>query len=395
MSSLHGIRVLELGSFITGPYAAMLLGDLGADVVKIETPSAADPFRSFEGEEMSSHFEAYNRNKRSLALDTRATEGRAILLRLVADADCIIFNQRPTAIVRHSLDYETLSRVNRRLVACYVTGFGADGPAAERPAFDNVGQALSGWSSRFRVPGGDARVAGPAVSDAVTGLFAALGIVAALAERGTHGPGRMVEVNMLAATMAFAMEPFAGWFHTGRPVPVYGRGAASQAYTVTCRDGRRLALHLSSPPKFWEQLCAAIERDDWIARYSNRADRVADYELIADELSVAFSKKTRDEWIARLSQFDVPFAPEHELGDVESDPQVVHLGLVAESASSDGTRFRTIRSPLQFDHESGVIAPPPRLGEHSRDVLTECGLTADEVDDLVRAGVVAVAEQPS
>lgn len=165
---------------------------------------------------------------------------------------------RPGVEQRLGIDEGTLRRLNPKLVFCFITGFGADGPYANRPAYDNVGQALAGWLSRFHDTD-DARVAGPAISDAATGIFACLGIVSALLERTKTGVGRKVEVSMLEATLALAVEPLAHYFVTGDEQPFYLRGAMSQAYILTCKDGKRIALQMSSPDKFWKGLAAVIE----------------------------------------------------------------------------------------------------------------------------------------
>ena len=193
---LSGFRVLDLGSFITAPYAAMLLAEMGADVIKIEKPGAGDPFRAFGDGLYSSHFQAHNRNKRSVALDFTKPSGRVALDTLVSTADVLLINVRPGVEEKLGVDAQRLQALNPRLVYCAITGYGADGPYAERPAYDNVGQALSGWLSMFH-EGSDARVAGPAVSDALTGLFASMGILGALLEREKTGRGRKVEVSML------------------------------------------------------------------------------------------------------------------------------------------------------------------------------------------------------
>ena len=199
---LSGFRILDIGSFITAPYAAMLLAEMGADVIKIEKPATGDPFRAFGNGLYSSHFQAHNRNKRSVALDYTKPAGRAALDVLIASADALLINVRPGVEAKMGVDAARLQTVNPRLVYCAITGYGADGPYAERPAYDNVGQALSGWLSMFH-EGKDARVAGPAVSDAFTGMFAAMGILGALLEREKTGRGRKVEVSMLEATIAF------------------------------------------------------------------------------------------------------------------------------------------------------------------------------------------------
>lgn len=381
---LAGMRVLDLGSFITAPYAAMLLAELGADVIKIEKPGVGDPFRAFGSGLYSSHFQAHNRNKRSVALDFTIPSGRAALDALVATADVLLINVRPGVEKRLGVDAARLQALNPRLVHCAITGYGADGPYAERPAYDNVGQALSGWLSMFH-QGQDARVAGPAVSDALTGLFAAFGIAAALLEREKTGRGRKVEVSMLEATLAFATEPLGKIFASGEPVPFYGRAAASQSFILTCEDGQRIALHLSSPEKFWKGLLKAIGQEGLAQKYPDRAARVANYDNLAIDLAQAFIRKPRDHWLPLLATHDVPFAPERRLEDLALDPQVQHLDVFYELEHPRYGAVRAAHRPVRFDgdHRSDFL-PPPDLGEHTQDVLRAAGLSGEAMAQLAR-----------
>ena len=202
MKLLSDFTVLDLGTFITAPYAAMLLAELGADVIKVERPNGGDPFRWFSGGASSPHFQAHNRHKRSVAVDYTVPKGRELLYALIERADALVINVRPGVEQRLGLDETTLRRLNPKLVFCYITGFGADGPYAKQAAYDNVGQAASGLLARFH-ESSDARVAGPAISDAATGIFASIGILGALLERARTGVGRKVEVNMIEATRAY------------------------------------------------------------------------------------------------------------------------------------------------------------------------------------------------
>ncbi len=211
--ALTGIRVLEQGTFITGPCAGMLLADLGADIIKVESPDG-DPYRAYHGSQYSAHFQAYNRNKRSIVLNMKQPADAELFGKLIREADVYIQNFRPRAAERIGAGYAQLSRINPRLVYCSISGFGATGPYAERPSYDSVAQALSGFLSvvvDYQQP----QFLGPALADAITGMYASQGILAALVRRGRTGNGGLVEVSMLEAMAHFAIEPFAAYFATG------------------------------------------------------------------------------------------------------------------------------------------------------------------------------------
>ncbi|MES2400430.1 MAG: CoA transferase [Pseudomonadota bacterium] len=385
---LAGIRVLDLGSFITAPYAAMLLAEMGADVVKIEKPVTGDPFRAFGSGLYSSHFQAHNRNKRSLALDYTKASGTAVLDKLLVDADVVLVNVRPGVEEKLGVGYERLKAINPRLVYCAITGYGATGPYADRPAYDNVGQALSGWLSMFH-EGKDARVAGPAVSDALTGLYAAMGIMGALVARGNTGVGRKVEVSMLEATIAFATEPLGKLFATGVPVPHYSRAASSQSFIVTCRDGHRIGLHLSSPEKFWRGLLKAISREELAQKYPDRASRVQRYDELALDLAAAFATQPRDHWSPLLEQNDVPFAPERRLEELRDDPQVKHLDVFYDMTHPQYGKVSAAHRSVRYDGDNhSNFLPPPALGEHTHELLAQAGLSPSEIKTLADEGAI-------
>lgn len=387
MKLLHDIRVLDLGGFITGPYTAMLLADFGADVVKVERPGG-DPFRALRDDLYSPQFQAHNRNKRSLLLDYAHAEGLEVLKELVRATDVLVLNSRPGVPEKLGIGYEAMREINPRLVYCSITGFGPDGPYADRPAFDNVGQALSGWMSRYR-QGDEPRTIGPAIADPVTGYYAAMGVLSALHERDRSGKGHLVEVNMLEATLSFGTEAMSHYLATGKPVPIYLRGANSQAYNLTCRDGKRIGLHMSSPDKFWHGLCRVIERPDWIARYATRADRIQHYEALAFELNDIFRTRDRDDWVRLLEREDIPFGPELELEDLEDNPQVRHLDVFHEVVHPRHGPIKAAYRPVRVDASRDIdFRPPPDLGEHTDEVLREIGLGDEDLDRLRAQGII-------
>jgi crotonobetainyl-CoA:carnitine CoA-transferase CaiB-like acyl-CoA transferase len=289
----------------------------------------------------------------------------------VKTADVFVNNNRAGVAEKIGFGHAQLRAVNLRLIYCAITGFGADGPYAERPAFDNVGQALSGWTSRHRRDD-DPRVAGPAISDPATSYYAASAVLAALFERSSSGIGRLVEVNMLEATIALNLEPLAFYFDRGEPASLYQRGGASQAYNLVCKDGKCVALHMSSPDKFWQGLCRVIERSDWAVTYAQRADRARDYEKIAFDLKKVFATRTRAEWMERLEREDVPFAPELGVQDLEHDAQVKHLNTLYELQHPKHGKVRAQHRPAKVDGSREIdFRPPPDLGEHTDEILAE------------------------
>jgi crotonobetainyl-CoA:carnitine CoA-transferase CaiB-like acyl-CoA transferase len=366
----------------------MLLAEMGADVVKVERPGGGDPFRAFNGGLYSSHFQAHNRNKRSITLDYTKPEAKNAMTALLASADVVLLNVRPGVEERLGLGYAKLKDRYPGLIYAAITGYGATGPYAERPAYDNVGQSLSGWLSMFH-QGTDARVPGPAVSDALTGIYAALGILGALVERARTGLGRKVEVSMLEATVAFSTEPLGRLFASGEPVPFYSRSASSQSFIVTCKDGLRIGLHLSSPEKFWQSLVQAIGREDLLQKYPERSVRVGKYDSLAMDLAQAFATQDRDYWMPRLEAQDVPFAPERQLQDLDEDPQVKHLGLFYEMIHLQQGVVKAAHRPVRYDGDNrSDFLPPPTLGEHTHEVLHGLGISDAEIEKLSQQGVI-------
>ena len=390
MTMLQGIRVLDLGSFITAPYAAMQLAEMGAEVIKVERPKGGDPFRSFAGGLYSPQFQAHNRGKRSLALDYAKPEGRAVLLQLVEQSDVLIINLRPGAAERLGIGAKEMLALNPRLVYCSITGFGTDGPYRDRPAYDTVGQALSGWLSLFH-DSTDPRIAGPAVCDAVTGMFATQGILAALYQRERSGEGCLVEANMVEACMAFATEPMSQYLAKGAPVKPFDRTSLSQSFVMNCSDGRRIGLHLSSPEKFWLGLVTAMETPALAEdeRFSTREKRVQNYEALARELAETFAQRTYEDWESHLLAADVPFSPALRLDELETDPQVRHLAPFIRATHPRQGEVRGVRHPLRYAGQRPPdLAAPPELGEDSEQVLASFGLGPQRIAELLQSGVV-------
>jgi crotonobetainyl-CoA:carnitine CoA-transferase CaiB-like acyl-CoA transferase len=367
---LAGCRVIDLGTFITGPYAAMLLADLGADVIKIERPEG-DPFRKFDNGFYSPQFQAFNRNKRSCVIDLNQPKDLELLHRMIDEADVYIQNFRPNVAERLGLGASQLQKRNPRLVYCSISGFGDDGPYAKRPAYDTVAQAMSGYLSMFVMPD-NPYVIGPAVADGVTGLYAAYGVLGALYDRQATGVGRLVEVSMVEAMMHFSIEQYVRFFVTGQNPGPFDRSRLAQSYALACADDKLIAVHLSSLDKFWEALVQAIELPDLAKdpRFATRMDRVHNQEALQEALRPIFRQRNRIEWMTRLEKADVPHAPVYNLTEALADPQVRHLAVErAMSHPTEGT-LHTIRRPVVYDRDrEGIpLTPPPVLDEHGAEL---------------------------
>jgi len=372
---LGDVRVLEMGTFITGPAAGMILADMGADVIKLERPKTGDPFRAFNGGLYSPHFQTYNRNKRSLTLGTRSTSDLELLDELVASADVFIQNFRPGVAEDLNVGCDRLQKINPGLVYCGISGFGHDGPDAERPAYDTVAQAASGWL-RLLINPKNPRVVGPAIADAVTGYYAAFGILGALHEREKTKLGRRLDVSMLEAMCHFNLDDFTHFFSQNEIMGPYSRPSVSQSYVFECADGRWIALHMSSPEKFWQGLATAIDKTDLFedARFADRPSRIKHQEDLIVLMTPIFKTRTRADWCARLDSQGVPFSPVYDSSEALEDRQAKHLGIQVEGRHPKMGLFRTVRFPVNFDggHATSVT-PPPTLGEHNEDIRAAAG----------------------
>ncbi len=367
---LTGIRVLDMGTFITGPAAAMLLADLGAEVIKVEQPGTGDPFRAFNGDLYSPHFQTYNRNKKSIELNTKDEADLAKFDALVKTADVFIQNFRPGVAERLKVNAERLQAINPRLVYADISGFGNEGPHKDRPAFDTVAQASAGFL-RLLVNPEHPRVVGPAIADAVTGFYAALGVMAALYEREKTGKGRHVETSMFEAMCHFNLDDFTHYLAVDQIMGPYSRPHVSQSYVFECADGGWIALHMSSPPKFWENLATAMGVPDMLERpeFESRPARIANYEKVIEFLAPIFKSNTRAYWDERLTELEVPHSPILNSKEVLEGELGQFHRIMAETEGPRG-KFRTIRNPLHFDGEiERDVTAPPELGADNAEYL--------------------------
>jgi formyl-CoA transferase len=387
---LRGVTVIECATFVTGPYAAALLADLGARVIKIESPPDGDPYRYFAPDPVYSfNFAHLNRNKESLVLDLKSAKGKEICLELLRRADVFVENFRPGTAERLGLGYNTVRAGNPQSVYCSISAFGQSGPYVDKPGFDTLGQAMSGLLSLLSDPN-DPKVMGMAVSDYVTGLSAGYGILGALLAREKSGEGCRVETSLLQATLSFIGETAAGYLRTGNVPNRMARVKNAHAFAFVCKDGLPLVIHCSVPEKFWLALLKACERTDLAAdaRFKTRAARQENYEALEHSLATTFQTRSRGEWLMRLEARDVPAVPLYNLGEVLDDPQVKHLELTEKLEHPKAGTLEFVGGPVRYENLSRKKSnPPPLLGEHSGKVLSELGLRDEAIRDLESRGI--------
>ena len=390
-SPLAGIRVVEMANIISGPFAGMLLADLGADVVKVEMPGQGDLFRQWAGDAdaFSPPFAAFNRRKRSVTIDVHGPEGAGAYLAVTAEADVVIENFRPGTLDRLGVGYEEVRARNPAVIYCAMSGVGRTGPESHRPTFDAIAQAKSGLTSQLTDLAAPEPV-GPPLSDQLTGLYAAYGILGALFQRQTTGTGQRVDLNMLGAAMSFQTIAVAGHQMTGEVPHRTSRAVRSQTYAFVASDGQPFAIHLSTPHKFWVGLTDVIGRPDLLEddRFRRKPDRMRNYDVLRDELTGIFRTRPRQEWLNLLHDHDVPAGPINTIDEALADPQVKHLDLVHDFGDA-ADRLALVESPIEFG--SARVADrrrPPRIGEHSDEILTAAGLSPEQIGHLRAAGIV-------
>ena len=378
---LGGIEVLDLSSYIAGAYAGMMLADLGAAVVKLESLQG-DSFRELPG------FYGWNRGKRSCAVNLKEPEGRTIVHRLAARADVVLENMRPGVTGRLAVDYERLKEINPRLVYCSVTAFGSDGPYRDRPGFDPLLQAMAGVMELQGFGGPPLYVRIPVI-DYYAAALAVQGITAALFVRERTGRGQRVETSLLHAALALQSGNVADW--PSKEI-VYRENPTYQLYRGACGGWFFLACGNQS---FWGKLCKALDRTELAddSRFASFLLRRDNRDALVPILEAAFASRPADEWIRILASHDIPCARVRSLRDfMSSDPAVRHHAMRVEYDHPELGRLQLMGLPLRFTESQGSPgARPPLLGEHTVDVLREIGYDEPAIEDLTRRSVVGRA----
>ena len=393
---LAGVRVLDVCQVMAGPYACMLLGDMGADVIKIEPPDGGDQTRGSMGFKMkgsdSMGFLNMNRNKRSITLNLKSTAGRDVLFRMVKQADILVENYRPGVVKRLGIDYETLSAINPALVYASISGFGQTGPWASRPGFDLMAQAMSGVMSVTGYPGGPPVKAGVPVADIGCALFATYAMLAAYIGRQATGKGQYIDASLFDSAMAFSVWDISQYWGTGEPPEPLGTANRMSAPYQAVKAADGYFVMGATNQKLWTQLCGVLARQDLLddARFKTISLRLANRPALIEALEVSFAKKTSAEWVEEFLAVGIPAGP------ILSYPQAFE---------SEHGRHRQMR--IEIDHPvegkvpnigfavklsatpQQVRLPPPLLGEHTEAVLAELGIGAEERAALEAQGAFA------
>jgi crotonobetainyl-CoA:carnitine CoA-transferase CaiB-like acyl-CoA transferase len=393
--ALAGVRVLDLSRVLAGPYCAMVLGDLGADVVKVENPDGGDDTRSWgppfvAGE--SAYFLSINRNKRSLTLNLKDPRGQDVLRRLAARSDVFVENMRPGTLERWKLDPASLRAANPGLITCSVSAFGTTGPYRDDPGYDFTLQALGGLMSVTGQPDGEPTKVGVALVDVITGLFAATAILAALRTRDATGVGQHVDVSLLESELAALVNVASGYLVSGKRPARYGNAHASIVpYQVFGARDRPFALAAANDRQF-AALCACLGHVEWTAdpRFATNPARVVNRETLQDLLNEVFMTRDAAAWVATLRAAGLPCASINNVDEAFAHEQVQALDVVEEVAHPVAGLLRLVRSPMHLSATPPVTRlAPPTLGQHTEEVLAEqLGLSAAEIADLRRNGTV-------
>ena len=395
MKALQDIRVLDLTRALAGPFCTLMLGDYGADVVKIELPGTGDDTRRwgppFIGEE-SAYFLSINRNKRSLTLNFKEPEAIQIFLRLVEKADVVVENFTPGVMGRLGLDYQAVKSANPQIVYCSISGFGQDGPYQSRPAYDQIMQGVSGLMSITGEADGEPQKVGIAVSDIGAGMWAAFAVMTALHHRERTGEGQYIDISMLDAQIAWLTYQAAYYFANDEPPQRLGAAHPTlvpyQAFMS--QDGKYVNVAVGSE-RIWERFCEGIDWEDLKTNpeFALNGDRVRNRATLVPLLQKYFLTKPASHWVEVLQAVNVPAGPINDLADVFSDPQVLHRQMLLEIPHPTLKSIKQTGLPLKFSvTPGGLDRHPPLLGEHNREILEDLGYSAADVERLAENSII-------
>ena len=386
---LHRLRVLDLTQVMAGPFCCQLLGDMGADVIKVEPPGTGDSARrsmgfTMKGEDTAA-FLAVNRNKRSVALNLKDERHRDAFHRLAASADVLVENFRPGVTAKLGIDYETLREINPRLIYASISGFGQTGPSAQRAGYDLIAQGMSGVMSVTGEPGGEPVKCGIPISDLAAGMFCAFAILSAYIARDQTGRGQYIDTSLFEGALALSIWETAELWATGRvPQPLGSAHRLTAPYqALRTRDG-----HVTvggNNQRLWARLCAALGREDLIEdeRFATNDQRMANRPALVAELESVLRQRDTGDWVAVLLEAGVPVGPIYDYKQVFDDPHTHARQMMVEMEHPVEGTVRGLGIPFKLSETPGQIRrAAPLLGEHTQEVLSELGYSPEEADEL-------------
>jgi formyl-CoA transferase len=390
-SALARFRVLDLTRVRSGPTCVRQLADFGADVIKIEATPGADPSSEIFGERHGYEMQNLHRNKRSMTLNLKEPKGRELFMKLVAKSDVVVENYKPDVKFRLGIDYESLKKVNRGIVLASLSGYGQDGPYADRGGFDQIAQGMTGIMSVTGIPGTGPVRAGGAIVDVVMGYLAAFGIAAALLERERSGEGQWVQTDLMASGVALIDYQAARYLFKGEVAKPLGNEHAG-SMPVACYPTADGYLNIAASGNgIWTRLARALGKEEWLAmpEFKNDPDRCANRTLLNQELTKVLASKTTAEWVEILNKAGVPSGPINSMDQVFADPQVKHLGIGATIKHPILGDIGVQNQPVKLSRTPASMArATPELGEQTDEILAEMGFTGAEIESLHRMKVV-------
>ena len=393
--ALEGVRVLDLSRILAGPLCTMMLGDLGAEIIKVERPGSGDDTRTwgppFSGGE-SAYYLCCNRNKKSITVNLKAPEGQELLRKLAAESDVVLENFTPGLMKRFGLDYESLREINPRLIYCSITAYGQDGPYRDRPGYDMVLSAVGGlmWITGER-DGNPCKV-GVAITDVLTGVHTAGAIMAALLWRARSGEGQYIDCSLLDIQASGLANIASNWLVAGVEATRWGTAHESIVpYQVFSAKDRPIAIAAANQ-KLWESFCRAVGREEWRddPRFESNPKRVENRETLLPLVAEVIATKSCDEWMEILVEAAIPCGPVNNMEALFSDPQIAHRDMVAEVEHPTIGTLRLTGIPVKYSATPGqVTLPPPLLGEHTDEILSSVlGCSSERIEELKRKGAI-------
>lgn len=391
---MEGLKVLDLTRSLSGPYCTMMLGDMGAEVVKVEIPGTGDETRSWgppfiKGE--SSYFMSVNRNKKSITINLKTNEGKEILRRLIKISDIFIESFRPGTARDLGIDYQTVEKLNPRLIYCSISGFGQDGPYREKAGYDLVAQAMSGIMSITGERGRSPVKVGVAIADIGAGMFAAYGILSALYRREKTGEGQWIDSSLLDGQVAWLTYMGAYYLATGELPERLGTAHPSIVPYQAFKARDSYLVVAVGNDSIWARFCEALDLSEIAEdpRFRTNPDRVRNRDTLVKILEDVLARKSAKEWLDSLEKAGVPAGPLNNLDEVFRDPQVLHRKMLVEVEHSKAGRVKVTGVPVKLSKTpGGIYLPPPALGEHTNEILKRVGYTDQEIAAFRNRGVI-------